>query len=119
MIRYYKLFDMLQRRDMKLSDLRPYIASTSLTKLKKGAIVQTDVINKICWLLKCQPSDIMEYVSVPDEKIFTTIDKMKMAFEAGLGYYDGKSDEEVKQQSPVSKNTRKKAKETAEKIDKL
>lgn len=119
MIRYYKLFDMLQRKDMKLSDLRPYIASTSLTKLKKGAIVQTDVINKICWLLKCQPTDIMEYVDVPNEQIFSVPEKMRMAWEAGLGYYDNKSIEETLKESPISKTTRKKAKHTGEKIKEL
>lgn len=106
MIRYYKLFDLLARRDMKLSDLRPYIAATSLTKLKKGEIVQTDVINRICWLLKCQPADIMEYIEVPNEKIFLSIDKMKMALEAGLHYYDEKSDTEVKENPPTSKKVK-------------
>lgn len=105
MIRYYKLFDLLQRRDMTISDLRPYIAATSLTKLKKGEIVQTDVINRICWLLNCQPSDIMEYIEVPNEKIFGNIEKMKMALEAGLRYYDNKSIEDTKKAPPLSRQS--------------
>lgn len=101
---------------MKISDLRDYIAASSLTKLKKGQIVQTDVINKLCWLLKCQPADIMEYIEVPNEKIFTIPEKMKMAFDKGLGYYDGKPLEEVKAEPPTHKKVRKTAKETAKKI---
>lgn len=105
MIKYYKLFDLLQRREMTISDLRPYIASTSLTKLKKGEIVQTDVINRICWLLNCQPADIMEYIEVPNEKIFSNIEKMQMAFDAGLKYYDNKSIEDTKKVPPFSKQS--------------
>lgn len=119
MIRYYKLFDMLQRRDMKLSDLRPYIASTSLTKLKKGEIVQTDVINRICWLLKCQPADIMEYVPVKGETIFSATDKLRMAFEAGLGYYEDKTLEETLKEPPKSKKVRETGKKKVSGIDKL
>lgn len=119
MIRYYKLFDLLQRRDMKISDLRDYIASTSLTKLKKGGIVQTDVINKLCWLLNCQPADIMEYVPVPEEKIFSKKDKVVLAFEKGLGSLNTEEkaqdiEEEIKQKSIFEK-----AKETGEQISHL
>jgi len=59
-IRYYKLFDLLQRRDMKKKDLLAFISSPTLAKLTKGESVTTEVIEKICAALKVQPGDIME-----------------------------------------------------------
>lgn len=62
MIRYYKLFDLLNRRDMNKSALLDIISSKTIAKLSKGENITTDVINKICEFLHCQPEDIMEYV---------------------------------------------------------
>lgn len=68
MIRYYKLFDLLQRRGLGRSSLIEIAGLTSPTvaKLGKGASVTTDTINKICAALNVQPGDIMEYI--PEEK---------------------------------------------------
>lgn len=62
MMRYYKLFDLLNRRGMKKTDLLYVISTPTLAKLSKGSTVTTDVLCKICDYLDCQPSDIMEYV---------------------------------------------------------
>lgn len=67
MIRYYKLFDMLNRRDMKLSDLRKILSSSTVAKLKKGEYISGEALEKICLFLNCQPGDIMEVVTVTDE----------------------------------------------------
>jgi DNA-binding Xre family transcriptional regulator len=63
-IRYYKLFDLLQRRNMKKTDLLTVsnISPPTLAKLSKGDIVTMEVIEKICRALKVQPGDIMEYI---------------------------------------------------------
>lgn len=61
-LRYFRLFDLLTRRGMKKTDLLQVISSPTLAKLSKGDDVNTKVICKICDFLKCQPSDIMEYV---------------------------------------------------------
>ena len=63
-IKYYKLFDLLQRRGMKKTDLIKLagISSPTLAKLSKGDTVTTEVIEKICNALDCQPADIMELV---------------------------------------------------------
>jgi DNA-binding Xre family transcriptional regulator len=68
MIKYYKLFDLLNRRGMKKTDLVELcsISGPTVAKLSKGASITTDVINKICAALQCQPADIMEYI--PDEE---------------------------------------------------
>ena len=62
-IKYYRLFDLLQRRGLKKTDLLTLagISAPTLAKLSKGATVTTEVIEKICDALGVQPGDIMEY----------------------------------------------------------
>ena len=60
MIYYFKLFDMLNRRGMKKTDLLKIISSPTLAKLSKGEVVKTDIIDRICLFMNCQPGDIME-----------------------------------------------------------
>ena len=61
MMKYYRLFDLLARRDMKKTDLLSVISAPTLAKLSKGETIKTDVLCKICDFLDCQPGDIMEY----------------------------------------------------------
>jgi len=61
MMKFYKLFDLLNRRGMKKTDLLSVISSVTLAKLGKGESITTDVLCKICDFLDCQPGDIMEY----------------------------------------------------------
>lgn len=68
MIRYYKLFDLLNRRGMKKSDLREILSPKTVAKLSKGEFVSGEVIDKICRFLHCQPGDIMEVIE--DEILF-------------------------------------------------
>lgn len=68
MIKYYKLFDLLNRKGMRKTDLE--LSSKTIAKLSKGANLNTDVLDKICKQLNCQPADIMEYV--PDEEVYDT-----------------------------------------------
>jgi DNA-binding Xre family transcriptional regulator len=67
-IKYYKLFDLLTRRGMKKTDLRSTVplSSVTLAKIGRGESITTDIIDRICATLNCQPSDIMEYA--PDEE---------------------------------------------------
>ena len=62
MICYYKLFDMLNRKNMKKTDLLAVISGVSLAKLGKNENVYITTILKICFYLNCQPGDIMEYL---------------------------------------------------------
>ena len=62
MIKYYKLFDLLNRREMKKTDLLEIVSAPTLAKLSKGGIIKTDVIDRICNFLQCQPGEIMEYI---------------------------------------------------------
>lgn len=67
MIKYYKLFDLLNRRGMKKSDLREILSPKTVAKLSKGQYISGEAIEKICLFLGCQPGDIMEIVTVVDE----------------------------------------------------
>lgn len=62
MIKYYKLFILLDKKGMKRTDLLRIMSSVTLAKLGKGDSVTTDVICRICNFLDCQPGDIMEYI---------------------------------------------------------
>ena len=66
MMKYYKLFIMLDKKGMKRTDLLKVVSSVTLAKLGKGESVTTDMLCKICAFLDCQPGDIMEYI--PEEK---------------------------------------------------
>lgn len=63
-LRYYKLFDMLQRRGMKKGDLMELanLSWPTMAKLSKGQSINSDIQDRICAALDCQPGDIMEYV---------------------------------------------------------
>lgn len=62
MVRYYKLFDLLNRRGMKKSDLREILSPKTVAKLSKGEYLSGEAIEKICLFLHCQPGDIMEVI---------------------------------------------------------
>lgn len=63
-IRYYRLFDLMARRELKKTALIELanISAPTLAKLSKGDTVTTEIIDRICKALNCQPSDIMEYI---------------------------------------------------------
>jgi len=65
---FFKLMDILNRRDMKKGDLmkQANISNATMAKLSANKVVQTDIIDRICASLNCQPGDIMEYVASTD-----------------------------------------------------
>lgn len=67
MIKYNKLFALLAMRGMKKTDLLQIISSPTLAKLSKGDVIKTDMLEKICSFLNCQPGDIMEYIADEQE----------------------------------------------------
>ena len=95
MIKYYKLFDLLNRREMKKTDLLEVISSKTLAKINKGENIQTEVINKICLFLDCQPGDIMEVIPDPPKKK-TLLEKAGDYINAGIDYNMNKTNEEIK-----------------------
>lgn len=66
MIYYDKLFQMLENKGLNKFWLRNNgINPKTIQALSQNKQVNTNTINKLCNILKCTPSDIMEYV--PDE----------------------------------------------------
>lgn len=66
-IKYYRLLDLLNRKDMSKEEFRKKIniSSSTMAKISKHEIISLKVIDSICKELNCQPGDIMEYI--PDD----------------------------------------------------
>ena len=45
------------------------MAESTMQNLRKGKGINTDTINTICIILRCQPSDILEIIPSDEEKI--------------------------------------------------
>lgn len=71
MITYSKLFEILERRDMKKTDLLNVVSSGTLAKLNKNQNLQTDVIHKICEYLRVQPGEIIDYYKITEISLIT------------------------------------------------
>lgn len=67
MLRYYKLFDLLFRKNMKLNDLKEILSSATIAKLRKGEYISGEALDKICEFLQCQPEDIIEHYRLHDK----------------------------------------------------
>ena len=68
-VRYNKLWKILIDNHMNKTDLRNAtgISSSSLAKLSKDEVVSTEILLKICKVLKCDIGDIMEVLEGNDE----------------------------------------------------
>ena len=66
-ISYKKLWKLLIDRDMQKKDLRVAagLSTNVIAKLGKNQNVSTEVLGKICKLLNCEITDIMEFVEDP------------------------------------------------------
>lgn len=67
MIIYEKLWEFLDKKNMKRTDLLQVVSSPTLAKLGKNENINVKVIAQICNFLNCQPSDIMENVETEEE----------------------------------------------------
>lgn len=63
MITYYKLLDIINRRNISKLELmeQAHISRGTLAKLSKNEPVSISTINSICSFLECQPGDLMEW----------------------------------------------------------
>ena len=67
---YNKLWKLLIDKNMTKSELRELVGmgQGTLAKLSKGGNVTTDVLERICKVLKCEVEDIVEYKENHDGK---------------------------------------------------
>jgi DNA-binding Xre family transcriptional regulator len=70
-ISYRPLFVLLASKELKKTDLLTManISRGTLARFAKAESVSTDVINRICVALNCQPGDIMEYTNDTKEEV--------------------------------------------------
>lgn len=63
-IKFYKLMDLLNRKEMTKGELQSLtgISSATMAKLAANRPVSLEVIDKICKCLNVQPGDVMEYI---------------------------------------------------------
>lgn len=63
-ILYNKLQDLMAKQGIKKYDLRKAgVNSQILDKALSNGNIDSRTINKLCFLLNCQPGDFMEYVA--------------------------------------------------------
>ena len=67
---YNNLWKLLIDKNMNKQDLRKMtgISSASIAKLGKGENVNTEILLRICKVLECDISDIMEFVPDKDNQ---------------------------------------------------
>lgn len=66
-VSYDKLWKILIDKKLKKTDLihNAKISSSALSKLSKNEFVSLSVINKICFYLDCDVSDVLQIINEP------------------------------------------------------
>ena len=67
-MKYYKLFDLLNRRSITKTKMRIDLgmSTKTLAKISAHEPLSMEIIEKICAYLDVQPGDIMEYINTKD-----------------------------------------------------
>ena len=76
---YNKLWKLLRDRGIHKKALREMsgVSAPSVAKLGKGGNVNTDVLLRICGALKCDVSDIMEFIDDEESNALSVLTKDK------------------------------------------
>lgn len=63
-IKYYKLFDILNRRDITKTKMRVDIgiSTKTLAKISAHEHISMDVLEKLCKYLNVQPGELIEHI---------------------------------------------------------
>lgn len=63
-ISYKKLWKLLIDKDMMKKDLQREagVSWATITKMSKGQVVSTEVLMKVCRVLRCDVGDIIEFI---------------------------------------------------------
>lgn len=68
-IRYNKLWDFLKSNELNKTYLRTNgVHPTTIAKMGRNEFVDIKILDRICEILKCDFSDIMEYVEDTENK---------------------------------------------------
>lgn len=77
MISYEPLTQTLKERNMKRTDLLPYMSSATLAKLANNEFVSMKTVNTICRVLRCNVQDVAVYIE--DEADAQSLEEQKQA----------------------------------------
>lgn len=66
---YDKLLNKMNEKGLTTYRIRQekIIGQATLSKIKNGGDIDTRTISRLCKVLKCQPSDILEYIYSDDD----------------------------------------------------
>jgi DNA-binding Xre family transcriptional regulator len=65
MIVYDKLWELMDKKNISQYRLiNSGISHSTLTRLKRNQVVNTDTIDKLCSILNCRVEDIMKFVDL-------------------------------------------------------
>jgi DNA-binding Xre family transcriptional regulator len=69
-VSYKKLWKLLIDKDMMKKDLQKQagISWATITKMSKGETVSTEVLMKVCEVLKCNVGDIIDFVEADNNE---------------------------------------------------
>ena len=64
MISYGPLWNTLNKRDMSTYDLiyKHGLSANTVHRMKTGQAITTKTLNELCFILRCQVSDVIEYL---------------------------------------------------------
>lgn len=68
MISYEPLNKTLKERNMKRTDLLPYMSSRTLAKLTNNEIVSVKTLDTICKVLQCRIEDVAVYIEENEDE---------------------------------------------------
>lgn len=68
MLSYEPLTKTLQERNMKRTDLLPYMSSRTLAKLANNEVLSTKTLDAICRVLHCRIEDVAVYVEEQEDE---------------------------------------------------
>lgn len=67
MISYEPLLKTLKKRNMKRSDLRAYMSSSTVAKISNNEFLSLKTIHTMCEILHCQIEDIVMYINEDEQ----------------------------------------------------
>lgn len=62
MLVYNKFFKIAKEKNLSINELRKMFSPRTVYRLESGGDISVYIINKICFMLGCQPGDFIEYV---------------------------------------------------------
>lgn len=71
MIKYrINIFEALKKKGITSYKMRKdrIMGERQMTQIRRGEIVSTALLNKLCQMLECQPGDLLEYVSDDEDE---------------------------------------------------